>query len=66
MQNDIDDGQLLFINSMSGHRVVWSKTGHFYTATKFAVTGLLEGFRQEVNVIITLHKIPTKRKANNN
>ena len=33
---------------MSGHRVAPGKL-RFYSATKFAVTGLLEGWRQEVN-----------------
>ena len=36
------------VNSMSGHRVAPGKL-RFYSATKFAVTGLLEGWRQEVN-----------------
>jgi len=44
----IDDGQIIFLNSMSGHRMVWSAGTRFYTATKFACTALLEGFRQEV------------------
>ena len=37
------------VNSMSGHRVAPGKL-RFYSATKFAVTGLLEGWRQEVRV----------------
>ncbi len=48
LQNKIDDGQIILVNSMSGHRVVWKAQGHFYCASKHAVTGLLEGFRQEV------------------
>lgn len=33
---------------MSGHRVVPQSTGHFYSATKYAVTALTEGLRQEL------------------
>ena len=33
---------------MSGHRVVQSPNTHFYCATKFAVTALTEGIRQEL------------------
>lgn len=36
---------------MSGHRVVPSPTGHFYAATKFAVTALNEGIRNELREI---------------
>ena len=42
-QNKIDDGQVILVNSMSGHRVAPGPTTRFYTATKFAVTALLEG-----------------------
>lgn len=34
--------------SMSGHRVVPSADIHFYSATKYAVTALTEGLRQEL------------------
>lgn len=34
--------------SMSGHRVLPSADTHFYSATKFAVTALTEGLRQEL------------------
>ena len=47
-QNNITDGQIVMVNSMSGHRVP-PGTLRFYSATKFAVTGLVEGWRQEVN-----------------
>ena len=43
-QNRIDDGQVILVNSMSGHRLspLGGKT-RFYSATKFAVNALLEG-----------------------
>ena len=46
IQHKIDDGQVIFVNSMSGHRVAGGSK--FYSATKFAVTALLEGWRMEV------------------
>ena len=50
LKHKIDDGQIIMINSMSGHRVPNMAGGktRFYSATKFAVTALLEGWRQEV------------------
>jgi NAD(P)-dependent dehydrogenase (short-subunit alcohol dehydrogenase family) len=48
LQHKIDDGQIVMLNSMSGHRVPFGAPTKFYSATKFAVTGLLEGWRQEV------------------
>ena len=33
---------------MSGHRVVRNANGHFYSATKYAVSALLEGIRNEL------------------
>ncbi|XP_056330516.1 dehydrogenase/reductase SDR family member 11-like [Danio aesculapii] len=47
-ERNIDDGHIININSMSGHRVVNSAYTHFYTATKYAVTALTEGLRQEL------------------
>ena len=35
------------MNSMAGHRVA-AMSSKFYTATKYAVTALLEGWRLEV------------------
>merc|ERR1712062_211945 len=40
LKNKIDDGQVILVNSMSGHRVAPSPKTRFYTATKFAVTAL--------------------------
>ena len=36
------------VYSMSGHRVVHVAGTHFYSVTKFAVTALTEGVRQEL------------------
>ncbi|XP_072314603.1 dehydrogenase/reductase SDR family member 11-like [Eucyclogobius newberryi] len=47
-ERNVDDGHIIHINSMSGHRVVNSADTHFYSATKFAVTALTEGLRQEL------------------
>ncbi|XP_050985463.1 dehydrogenase/reductase SDR family member 11b [Labeo rohita] len=47
-ERNIDDGHIININSMSGHRVVNNAVTHFYTASKFAVTALTEGLRQEL------------------
>jgi len=44
----IDDGHVIMISSLSGHRVPPNPSTRFYAATKFAVKALLEGFRQEV------------------
>ncbi|XP_047451157.1 dehydrogenase/reductase SDR family member 11-like [Mugil cephalus] len=47
-ERNVDDGHIININSMSGHRVVPNSEIHFYTATKYAVTALTEGLRQEL------------------
>ncbi|XP_067102665.1 dehydrogenase/reductase SDR family member 11-like [Osmerus mordax] len=47
-ERQVDDGHIININSMSGHRVVTNPNVHFYSATKYAVTALTEGLRQEL------------------
>jgi NADP-dependent 3-hydroxy acid dehydrogenase YdfG len=44
----IDDGHIFFLNSMSGHRIIPASNTHFYSVTKFALTALVEGTRQEL------------------
>ncbi|KAM9440405.1 dehydrogenase/reductase SDR family member 11a [Clarias gariepinus] len=47
-ERNVDDGHIINIGSMSGHRVLHSSDMHFYAATKYAVTALTEGLRQEL------------------
>ncbi|XP_024861743.1 dehydrogenase/reductase SDR family member 11-like [Kryptolebias marmoratus] len=47
-ERNVDDGHIINLNSMCGHRIIPSSDIHFYTATKFAVTALTEGLRQEL------------------
>ncbi|XP_045613486.1 dehydrogenase/reductase SDR family member 11 [Procambarus clarkii] len=47
-ERNVNDGQIIHINSMSGHRVISNSAVHFYSATKFAVRALLEGMRLEL------------------
>ncbi|XP_077064996.1 dehydrogenase/reductase SDR family member 11-like [Siphateles boraxobius] len=47
-ERNINDGHIININSMSGHRVVNNADAHFYSASKYAVTALTEGLRQEL------------------
>lgn len=39
---------IIIFCSMSGHRVISSADVHFYSSTKYAVTALTEGLRQEL------------------
>ncbi|XP_029650032.1 dehydrogenase/reductase SDR family member 11-like [Octopus sinensis] len=47
-ERNVMDGHFIHINSMSGHRVVDLPDLHFYSATKFAVTSLARGLRNEL------------------
>uniref|UniRef100_A0A3Q2QNF9 Dehydrogenase/reductase SDR family member 11 n=1 Tax=Fundulus heteroclitus TaxID=8078 RepID=A0A3Q2QNF9_FUNHE len=47
-ERSIDDGHIINLNSMCGHRILPNADIHFYTATKYAVTALTEGLRQEL------------------
>ena len=52
-------GNIININSMSGHRVVPSPDTHFYTVTKYAVTALTEATRQELRAMNS--QVPSSR-----
>ena len=45
-ESGVDDGHIINVNSVLGHKVV--NMGNIYTATKYAVTALTEGLRQEL------------------
>ncbi|XP_076056906.1 dehydrogenase/reductase SDR family member 11-like [Oratosquilla oratoria] len=47
-ERGVDDGHIIHINSVCGHKVFPKNESHFYTATKYAVTALTEGLRQEL------------------
>ena len=47
-EHGVDDGHVIFMNSVLGHIVLPLKNFHFYSATKFASRALAEGFRQEL------------------
>ncbi|KAL1260566.1 hypothetical protein QQF64_008393 [Cirrhinus molitorella] len=47
-ERKVDDGHIININSICGHRVISHANGHFYAASKYAVTALTEGLRQEL------------------
>ena len=53
----MNDGSIVMVNSMSGHRVTMASKLKFYSATKFAVTALVEGFRQELRQMEPKNKI---------
>ncbi|KAM9318986.1 dehydrogenase/reductase SDR family member 11-like [Pholidichthys leucotaenia] len=48
-ERNVDDGQIINLNSICGHVVIPQRDIHFYTASKFAVTALTEGLRQELH-----------------
>ncbi|KAL8618792.1 hypothetical protein ACOMHN_000220 [Nucella lapillus] len=47
-ENNIDDGHIILVNSLSGRRVPNIKRSHCYSASKFAVTAIMEGIRHEL------------------
>lgn len=51
LKRGINDGQIININSFSGHNVVNFAHSRFYSATKFALRALTEGWRQEMREI---------------
>ncbi|KAL4236558.1 Dehydrogenase/reductase SDR member 11 [Mactra antiquata] len=48
-ERGVDDGHIVLMSSMSGHRVVPGSAGlHFYAATKHCVKAITEGLRNEL------------------
>ncbi|KAL4240357.1 Dehydrogenase/reductase SDR member 11 [Mactra antiquata] len=48
-ERGVDDGHIIQLNSAVGHfQYANNPGGHFYSATKFAVTSLVEGLRKEL------------------
>ncbi|XP_032177936.1 dehydrogenase/reductase SDR family member 11 isoform X1 [Mustela erminea] len=47
-ERKVDDEHIININSMYGHQVSPHSVIHFYSATKYAITALTEGLRQEL------------------
>ncbi|CAG0882678.1 unnamed protein product [Darwinula stevensoni] len=44
---NVDDGHIININSISGHRVPPTRVVHFYSGKEFAVGAITEGLRRE-------------------
>ena len=49
MKHNVDDGQIIFINSVLAHTFVPNPKIAFYSATKHALNCLLDGWRHELN-----------------
>ena len=49
-ESGVDDGHIVNMSSMSGHRVIPGPL-HFYSATKYAVTALTIGIRNELRAM---------------
>jgi len=49
--SDIKDGQIIFINSIAGHRIFTEGRMVFYNASKLALTCVVEGWRREVVIL---------------
>jgi len=47
-ERNVDDGHIVLLGSMSGHRVIKDPSLHMYAATKYAVKALTEGLRNEL------------------
>lgn len=53
-ERGVDEGHIFLLNSMSGHRIAQTLStvnAHFYAVTKFAVTAMTEGVRQELRAM---------------
>ena len=49
MKHDIDDGQIIFVNSEAAHNILPNPKVAYYSATKHALNCLLDGWRHELN-----------------
>ncbi|KAL5019972.1 hypothetical protein ScPMuIL_002864 [Solemya velum] len=47
-ESGVDNGHIIQLNSLFGHTIAPRSTLHFYGASKYAVTALIEGFRREL------------------
>ncbi|KAL5019967.1 hypothetical protein ScPMuIL_002859 [Solemya velum] len=47
-ESGVDNGHIVLLNSQAGHMIHPRPSGHFYSASKYAVTALTEGFRREL------------------
>ncbi|XP_028320379.1 dehydrogenase/reductase SDR family member 11-like [Gouania willdenowi] len=47
-ERNVDDGHIIHVNSLCGHRLIKFADLQFYTATKYAVTALTEALKQEL------------------
>eukprot|EP00012_Vannella_robusta_P004044 CAMPEP_0206188772 /NCGR_PEP_ID=MMETSP0166-20121206/3770_1 /ASSEMBLY_ACC=CAM_ASM_000260 /TAXON_ID=95228 /ORGANISM="Vannella robusta, Strain DIVA3 518/3/11/1/6" /LENGTH=252 /DNA_ID=CAMNT_0053604557 /DNA_START=467 /DNA_END=1225 /DNA_ORIENTATION=+ len=57
-QNNVENGQLINISSLSGHRVPAGFTGNaMYSASKHALRALTEGIRQELREMKSSHRV---------
>ncbi|XP_071944510.1 dehydrogenase/reductase SDR family member 11-like [Antedon mediterranea] len=50
MKNGVDDGHIIFLNSIAGHRIGVGSTIGFYSGTKYMITAISEGVRQELRL----------------
>ncbi|RXG55302.1 Dehydrogenase/reductase SDR family member 11 [Armadillidium vulgare] len=52
-ERDLDDGHIINISSISGHKIFLASASHFYQSTKWSVRALSEGLRQELQAANT-------------
>jgi hypothetical protein len=53
----IKDGQVIFINSLCGHKIFSERNMVFYNASKLALTCVVEGWRREVQFFFEFYFI---------